>query len=95
MALKRATGDEQQTGPRERRWLEAQKQRRLAEIDRLYELHGKPLEAEHWGEFLVVSATGSVLLAPTLYDALKQGSDQFGPDNVIFKVGERVVGTIR
>jgi hypothetical protein len=61
----------------------------------LYERYGKPLEAEHWGEFLAISPDGRTLLASSHLDALTRARDAFGPGNFIFRVGERVVGRIR
>jgi hypothetical protein len=63
-------------------------------FDELYERHWKPLEAEHWDEFLVVSPRDEVLLAPTLREATKQAAERFGRGVVVYKVGERSVGRI-
>jgi len=63
-------------------------------FDELYERHGKPLEKEHWGEFLVVSPREEILLAPTLKEATKQAAERFGRGVVVYKVGERAVGRI-
>jgi hypothetical protein len=62
-----------------------------ADLDRLYEQYGKSLEAEHWGEYLVLSPTGETLLAPTEIDALERSVDAFDSRGLIFKVGERWV----
>ena len=59
-----------------------------ADLERLYEQYGKPLEAEHWGEYLAISPNGETLLALTPIDALEQSADAFGDGNLIFKVGE-------
>lgn len=67
---------------------------RKSEGDRLYEQYGKPLEAEHWGEFVVISTEGRTLLAPDLLEAVRQASDAFGPGSFVFKVGPRAVGRI-
>jgi hypothetical protein len=66
-----------------------------ADLDRLYEQYGKPLEAEHWGEYLAISPDGRTMLAPTDWDALTQSAQAFGPGNLIFKVGERWVFELR
>ncbi|MGH2585847.1 MAG: hypothetical protein ACRDJE_13120 [Dehalococcoidia bacterium] len=66
----------------------------LAEMDRIYERYGKPLEAEHWGEFLAVAPDGRTLLAPTLQDAVYQSVERFGRGGFVFKVGEQAVGRI-
>jgi hypothetical protein len=42
-----------------------ERERLLEESDRLYELYGKPLEAEHWGEFVAISPDGRTLLGPS------------------------------
>lgn len=62
------------------------------QADRLYEQYGKPLEREHRGEYLAVSRDGQTLLAPSLLDAVERAADTFGPDNFVFKVGEKAVG---
>lgn len=57
----------------------------------LYARYGKPLEAEHTGEFVAITPDGRTLLASTVIQALVDGADRFGRGNFIFKVGERVV----
>jgi len=57
----------------------------------LYERYGKPLEAEHAGEFVAIAPDGRTLLAPTVIQALVDAAERFGRGNFIFKVGERVV----
>ena len=61
----------------------------------LYGRYGKPLEAEHRGEYLAVSPKGETLLAPSVTEALEQATKSFGRGNFIFKVGERAVGSWR
>ena len=34
--------------------------------DELYERYGKPLEAEHWGEFVAISPDGRTILGTHL-----------------------------
>ena len=63
--------------------------------DALYEKYGKPLEAQHRGEFLAVSSTGQTLLGPTLLDVAQQATARFGPGHFLFKIGERAVGRWR
>ncbi len=70
-----------------------EERKRLA--DQLYERHGRPLEDEHWGEFVAIAPDGRTVLAPTLLEALRRATAAFGPGNFVFKVGERVVGRIR
>jgi hypothetical protein len=64
------------------------------EMDRLYEQYGKPLEAEHWGEYLAISENGQTLLAPTLDEVLELSHEMLGPGSLIMKVGEVAIGRI-
>lgn len=70
---------------------------RLSQMNQVYETYGKPLEAEHWGEFVAIAPDGRTVLASTLGAALAAASENFGssPDNFVFKIGERVVATLR
>jgi hypothetical protein len=63
--------------------------------DALYERYGRPLEAEHQGEYLAVSPRGDTLVGPTLLDVLERATDAFGPGNYLFKIGEKAVGRWR
>lgn len=63
--------------------------------NRLYEQYGKPLEAEHRGEYVAIAPDGRTVLAPTPIEALVQGRQAFGPGNFIVKIGDRVVVTLR
>jgi hypothetical protein len=61
----------------------------------LYERYGRPLEAKHWGEYVVITPDGRTILAPTPIEAVLKGRDEFGSGNFVFKVGERAVFTLR
>lgn len=63
--------------------------------ERLYERYGKPLEAEHTGEYLAVSPKGQTILGTSLRDVARQATTQFGPGNFLYKVGETAVGKWR
>ncbi len=65
------------------------------EAKRLYELYIKPVEPYHTGEFVAVSPQGQTIFGPTVLDVLQKAATSFGPDNFVFKVGERVVGKWR
>ncbi len=65
-----------------------EQQERTAQALALYERFGKPLEAEHTGEFVAIAPDGRTLLAPTVIRALTDGAASFGRGNFIFKVGE-------
>ncbi len=59
----------------------------------LYERYGKPLEAEHEGQYVAIAEDGRTLLASTLVGALAGGAARLGLGNFVFKVGERVAVT--
>ena len=63
--------------------------------DDLYERYGKPLEAEHAGEYLAVSPSGQAILGTSLREAARQASETFGPGNFLYRVGEKSVGKWR
>lgn len=65
---------------------------RQRELHELYERFGKPLEGEHWGEYVAVSLDGETLLGTDLLDLVQRARDAFGPGNTVFKVGEIAVG---
>ena len=70
-------------------------QAHTAEADQLYQQYGKPLEQEHWGQYVAISRTGEIVLAPTLVEAMQRARDAFGPGSFVFKVGEQAVGKWR
>lgn len=59
--------------------------------DKLYEKHGKPLEKEHWGDYLAVSKDGKTVLGNDLIKVMKKSLADFGPGSFVFKVGEKAV----
>jgi hypothetical protein len=65
------------------------------QYDELYELYGKPLEAEHRGEFLAISPQGKTMLGPTLRQVALQAPDVLGPGVFVYQVGEPAVGKWR
>ncbi len=67
---------------------------RLRESEQLYERYGRPLEHEHWGEFAAIDTDGTVILAPTLREALLK-SEALSTDGFVFKIGDIDVGAIR
>lgn len=64
-------------------------------FDELYERYGKPLEQKHRGEYLAISRDGRTLLGNDLAEVVDQAASQFGPENFIFKVGEKSIGRWR
>ena len=61
---------------------------------RLYERYGKPLEPEHHGQYLAVSPDGQTLLGDDLLTVGKEAAERYGPDNVVFKIGDIAAGTL-
>jgi hypothetical protein len=70
-------------------------QNSIAVSDKLYEQYGRPLEAEHWGEFVAIAQDGRTLLGSSLWDLTDQAIEELGPGSCIFKVGEKAIGTWR
>ena len=70
-------------------------QARKAQADTLYERFGRPLEAQHRGEYVAISPEGKTLLGPSVLDVLQRAKAAFGPGNFIFKVGDKAVGKWR
>lgn len=61
----------------------------------LYEQYGKPLEAEHEGEYVAVSKSGGTVLGKSLKEVVTNALKQFGKGNFVFKIGSRAVGSFR
>ena len=53
----------------------------------LYARYGKPLEAEHSGDFIAVSTQGKVVRAPTLQQVLDLSLEQLGKGSYVFRLG--------
>ena len=67
----------------------------LKQGDELYERYGKPLEAEHWGEFVAIAPDGRTLLGTDLAEVEDNALCQFGKGAHIFKVGPIAIGRLR
>ena len=61
----------------------------------LYEQYGKPLEAEHRGEYVVISNNGKTILGKSLTEVVTHAIDKFGKGHFVFKIGSRAVGSFR
>lgn len=62
--------------------------------DRVFERCVKPLELFHKDEYVLVTPTGQTVLAPTLLDAVREAAKMPDRRNLVFKVGQKAVGTI-
>jgi hypothetical protein len=66
------------------------------EDERLYDTFGKPLEAQHTGEFVAIARDGRLILDGDQVQALKKAIAEFGSGNFAFrKVGYRALGRWR
>ena len=70
-------------------------QETAALYDQLYERCGKPLEAEHTGEYVAISAKGETLLGKSLLEVAEAARARLGAHNFLYKVGPRAVGKWR
>jgi hypothetical protein len=65
------------------------------EFDERYERYGKPLEAEHYGKYLLISPDGATVVGESPEDVVQQAEARFGPDNFLYKIGPRALGKWR
>jgi hypothetical protein len=61
----------------------------------LYEQYGKPLEAEHKGEYVVISDSGKTIVGKSLTQVVVNSIERFGKGQFVFKIGSRAVGSFR
>ena len=62
--------------------------------DELYERYGKPLEAEHWGEFVAIAPDGRTQLGTEMDCMFFDASDTLGDSFILFRVGRMPVWRI-
>ena len=67
----------------------------MDQSENLYDQYGKPLEQDHWGEFVAIFPDGRTLVGTDLMDVSEQALAQFGKGSFVFKVGEKAVGKWR
>lgn len=60
-------------------------------FDKLYEKYGKPLEQEHWGDYLAVSEKGKTILGKDYLKVALKARSTFGPGSFLYKVGEKAI----
>ena len=63
--------------------------------DALYNRHAKPLESEHWGKYIAVSASGETVVGADIADVRYRSLAQLGRGAFVFKIGEKAVGKLR
>ena len=62
--------------------------------DRVYETYVKPLEQSHRDEYVLVTPAGQTVLAPTLLAAVREAAKAPDRRNLVFRIGQKAVGTI-
>jgi len=67
----------------------------MDQSDKLYAQYGKPLEQDHWGEYVAIFPDGRTVVGTSLMDVSDRALDQFGKGSFVFKVGDKAVGTLR
>ena len=73
----------------------ASSQQLTKQADSLYKQYGKPLEQEHWGEYVAIFLDGRTLLGPDVLVVSEEALAQFGKGSFVFKVGVKAVGKWR
>ncbi|HLH26256.1 MAG TPA: DUF5678 domain-containing protein [Chloroflexota bacterium] len=74
----------------------SQESPRKQDADQLYEQYGRPLEEKHRGQYVAISPEGQTVLGDDLLEALEKAEAVFGPGrNLVFKIGDKVVGKWR
>ena len=58
-------------------------------LDALYERYAKPLEAEHYGQYIALTADGRFVLGDSLVDVMHRAKQVLGPDVTYFQLGPR------
>jgi hypothetical protein len=66
------------------------------DVDSLYERYGKPLEQEHYGEYVAISQDGQVIAGADDVAVLDQAIQTFGSGNFILRrIGYSYVDKLR
>lgn len=64
--------------------------------ERLYQRYGKPLEAQHPGEYVAISREGRIIIGPDDIEVLKKAIADFGSGRFAFyRIGSKVLGRWR
>lgn len=71
-------------------------QRALKEqADRLYEAYGRPLEAQHRGEYVAIFPDGKTIIGRGRLAVAEQAVRTIGRGSFLFKIGDKAVGKWR
>jgi hypothetical protein len=61
----------------------------------LYEQYGKPLEAAHKGEYVVISSNGNTIVGKSLTEVVTDAIEKFGNGHFVFRIGSLAIGSFR
>lgn len=67
----------------------------VEQADALYERYAKPLENDHWGEYIAISKSGKFVVGADLTDVRWRSLEQLGKGSFVFKIGEMSIGKLR
>jgi len=66
------------------------------DIDSLYERYGRPLEQEHYGEYVAIAQEGRVIVGKDDIEVVQRAIQEFGSGNsVLCRIGYRYVYRLR
>jgi len=66
------------------------------DIDSLYERYGRPLEQEHYGEYVAIAQDGRVIVGKDDIEVVQKAIHEFGSGNsVLCRIGYRYVDKLR
>lgn len=63
--------------------------------DDLYERYAKPLEGEHWGKYIAISASVESVMGADIVDVRYRSLDRLGKGAFVFRIGDKAVGKLR
>ena len=67
----------------------------MEQSEKLYDQYAKPLEQDHWGEYVAIAPDGRTVVGTDLMEVSNQALTQFGRGSFVFKIGEKAVGKWR
>jgi hypothetical protein len=73
----------------------AAQEARQGQGDELYERFGKPLEAEHMGEYVAIFPDGVVVIGSTPREVAQRAVETVGRGSYLFCIGRRWVWKLR
>jgi len=62
--------------------------------DELYERYARPLEADHWGEFIIIAPDGGYVLGDSRLKVLASASTTLGRGHFMYRIGTRCIESV-